>query len=508
MAESHYRFPPSFIPGVACPPGPPARWQDGPQADSRYTGTSHKEQSAAPTGCGRRGAVCDAACQAVPEAPRPPPPRTFFGLGAGDLQVAVSCLQLLTAHDLPLEVAQGDVEAVEGDRPVLQRGRELVVDARHGRGQVLPAPRGRLLRQTVSRPPRRVRARGSARKGPARGVGQAARAELGWAGGAQSLRRSTITRPRGLRQTRLAEASELHPSGAARPRPPPPQRLRPAALSNRAGPWRRRPLGFSSQPRQAGGRRGEAPAAPARPPLPLARSAPRPDRWLWQLGRPCLSVLLRAFPAANCTGCRKPLTAHAQWHTTPAPPASHGTQRIMTKGPRHVGVAAPPSPPRAGGGLSAPGLSPPGVLPPPGPVLSLPSPHGPSPPSGTSRQPLGLCWLSQQPWAHHRPISWHPPACHHPLSPPLSSQPGQGKTAWGRCSGLCRLAPGCPCCRASKGRGRLRLLESISVHLWKVRSKKPMTRSLYCHKPRYFPPVAHPRLLELWAGGLQRKEGT
>ena len=387
MAESHYRFPPSFIPGVACPPGPPARWQDGPQADSRYTGTSHKEQSAAPTGCGRRGAVCDAACQAVPEAPRPPPPRTFFGLGAGDLQVAVSCLQLLTAHDLPLEVAQGDVEAVEGDRPVLQRGRELVVDARHGRGQVLPAPRGRLLRQTVSRPPRRVRARGSARKGPARGVGQAARAELGWAGGAQSLRRSTITRPRGLRQTRLAEASELHPSGAARPRPPPPQRLRPAALSNRAGPWRRRPLGFSSQPRQAGGRRGEAPAAPARPPLPLARSAPRPDRWLWQLGRPCLSVLLRAFPAANCTACRKPLTAHAQWHTTPAPPASHGTQRIMTKGPRHVGVAAPPSRPLGEGGACQPQAC-----------------HRPG-----SCHPLGLCCPSR-----------HPTALHHPAAPPVS----------------------------------------------------------------------------------------
>ena len=125
------------------------------------------------------------------------------------------------------------------------------------------------------------------------------------------------------------------------------------------------------------------------------------------------------------------LRTMAQWHTTPTPPASHVTQRIMTKGPRHVGVAAPPSssesqaPPRGGGGLSAPGLSPPGVLPPPGPVLSLPSPHGPSPPSGTSRQPLGLCWLSQQPWAHHRPMAWHPPACHHPLSPPLSSQPGQ-----------------------------------------------------------------------------------
>ena len=206
------------------------------------------------------------------------------------------------------------------------------------------------------------------------------------------------------------------------------------------------------------------------------------------------------------------------------PQASHGARTMahhtrspcISRDPAHYdkrptsrGRGGPAlAPPRGGGGLSAPGLSPPGVLPPPGPVLSLPSPHGPSPPSGTSRQPLGLCWLSQQPWAHHRPISWHPPACHHPLSPPLSSQPGQGKTAWGRCSGLCRLAPGCPCCRASKGRGRLSLLESISAHLWKVRSKKPMTRSLYCHKPRYFPPVAHPRLLELWAGGLQRKEGT
>ena len=98
------------------PPGPPARRRDGHQADSRYMGTNHKEQSAAPAGRDHHGAFSAAASPAVPEPPPPPPPRTFFGLGIGDVQVAASRLQLLTAHDLALEVAQVDVEAVEGER--------------------------------------------------------------------------------------------------------------------------------------------------------------------------------------------------------------------------------------------------------------------------------------------------------------------------------------------------------------------------------------------------------
>ena len=75
----------------------------------------------------------------------PAAPLTFFALGVGDLQVAVGCLQLLAAHDLALEVMQGDVEAVEADGIKVQFGRELVVHARHGWGQAVPAPRRRLL---------------------------------------------------------------------------------------------------------------------------------------------------------------------------------------------------------------------------------------------------------------------------------------------------------------------------------------------------------------------------
>ena len=73
-----------------------------------------------------------AASRAVPEAPCPPPPRTFSGLGVGYLQLAVGHLQLVAAHDLALQVAQGDVEAAEGDCVVLQQGEELVMHARHG----------------------------------------------------------------------------------------------------------------------------------------------------------------------------------------------------------------------------------------------------------------------------------------------------------------------------------------------------------------------------------------
>ena len=64
-----------------------------------------------------------------------------------------------------LEAAQGDVEAVEGDRIIVQLGGELVVDERHGRGQAMPAPCRRLLRQMASRPLRWVRACGAMGKG-------------------------------------------------------------------------------------------------------------------------------------------------------------------------------------------------------------------------------------------------------------------------------------------------------------------------------------------------------
>lgn len=133
---------------------------------------THKEQSAAPAGHSRHGAVCDAASRAVPEAPCPPPPRTFFGLGVGDLQVTVGCLQLLAAHDLALEVAQGDVEAVEGDRIIVQLGEELIVNTRHGEGQVVPALQRRLPRQMAWRPPRWVRAHGDTGKGHRGGRGK------------------------------------------------------------------------------------------------------------------------------------------------------------------------------------------------------------------------------------------------------------------------------------------------------------------------------------------------
>ena len=97
-------FPLRLIPGAACRPGPPARQRDGPQADSRYMGMNHKEQSAAPAGRGHHRAVCAAASPVGPRGPPPPPPHTFFGLGIGDVQVAAGHLQLLTAHDLALEV--------------------------------------------------------------------------------------------------------------------------------------------------------------------------------------------------------------------------------------------------------------------------------------------------------------------------------------------------------------------------------------------------------------------
>ena len=257
--------------------------------------------------------------------------------------------------------------------------------------------------------------------------------------------------------------------------------------------------------------------------LSLARSTPRPNCSLWQLGCPCLSVPPRRFPDASTS-----VSLRTRNGTPHPPPTPHVTQRIMTKGLSPPGVLSPPRPLTA----RCPSVSPRAchcpvschtpssavsLLSPPGPVLALLSPPGPSPPSITSCHPPDLWWRSQQPWAHHRPMSCHPPGLSPPGVPPVTpravttrcpllSAASQGKTAWGRCSGLCRVALGCPHCRASEGGEHLSVFESILVHLWKVQSKKPRTIYVYCHKAMYFPTAAHPQLLELWRGGLQRKQ--
>lgn len=56
---------------------------------------------------------------------------TFSSLRVGDLQVAVCGLEALSAHDLPLELAEGDVQPIKCDRVVVQFGRKLIVNTRH-----------------------------------------------------------------------------------------------------------------------------------------------------------------------------------------------------------------------------------------------------------------------------------------------------------------------------------------------------------------------------------------
>lgn len=149
--------PPHLIPGTAYPPVAPASWRDGLQAHSCYVGMSHKRQNVASAGCGHHGVVGNADSQDIPKALHMLHTRTFFGLGIGDLQITVGCLQLLFPHDPAPEVAKGDVEATEGDRIIVQLRGELVVDARHGRGQAVPAPLLCLARQMIEalQPPRR-----------------------------------------------------------------------------------------------------------------------------------------------------------------------------------------------------------------------------------------------------------------------------------------------------------------------------------------------------------------
>ena len=160
----------------------------------------------------------------------------------------------------------------------VQLGGELVVDVRHGQCLAVPAPRWRLPQHMALRPPCQVRARGSVGKGPPRGPGQVAWAELEQAGGAQRSWYSAVARPRGLRQTWLAEASGHNRGGAARPLPRP---------HNESG--------SSSQPGQAGGQWREAHTAPARPPLPLLHAAlPGPTACSGDSGAPA-SAFRRGF---------------------------------------------------------------------------------------------------------------------------------------------------------------------------------------------------------------------
>lgn len=216
-------------------------------------------------------------------------------------------------------------------------------------------------------------------QGPPRGPGQAARVELGRAGGAQRPRHSAMARPRGLRHTRLAEASGLHRGGAARPRPPPPQRLAPAALNDGAGP-RRRPPDSSWQTGRTTG--SGPPAAPARPRLvpgwPRALPAAR-----YGGGALPAAAFREGFPGRRPHG-PPPGASLRRRNGAPRPPprAPHVTQRIMTKarvtwarrprplrrgagrplGAGPVAAAAASGGPGAGSRPPVPGLSPPAVL--------------------------------------------------------------------------------------------------------------------------------------------------
>lgn len=55
----------------------------------------------------------------------------FFALSVGDLQVAVRGSELLSAHDQPLQLLQGDVRAVKHHGVVAQFGGEFIMNMRH-----------------------------------------------------------------------------------------------------------------------------------------------------------------------------------------------------------------------------------------------------------------------------------------------------------------------------------------------------------------------------------------
>lgn len=56
---------------------------------------------------------------------------TFFSLGVGNLEVAVGGLQLLSPHDLALQLAHGDVQPVESHRVVVKFRGKFVMNTRH-----------------------------------------------------------------------------------------------------------------------------------------------------------------------------------------------------------------------------------------------------------------------------------------------------------------------------------------------------------------------------------------
>lgn len=134
-----------------------------------------------------------------------------------------------------------------------------------------------------------------------------------------------MARPRGLRQTRLAEASGLHRGGAARPRPP--QRLRPSTIELGRG------CALLAPPRSPGGRRGEAPAAPARSPRPLPPAAlPGPSARYggWAGPAPALRRGVSRPPTARAAASASRAGAPAS-HAPPRDPPHHD-KRLASRG--------------------------------------------------------------------------------------------------------------------------------------------------------------------------------
>lgn len=65
---------------------------------------------------------------------------TFFVLCVCDLQVAVPGSELLPAHDLPLQIPQGDVRAVKNHSVIAEFGGEFIMNMSHGETKQKPRP--------------------------------------------------------------------------------------------------------------------------------------------------------------------------------------------------------------------------------------------------------------------------------------------------------------------------------------------------------------------------------
>lgn len=63
---------------------------------------------------------------------------TFFGLCVSDLQVAVRGSELLSAHDLPLQISQRDVRAVKKHRVVAEFRGEFIMNMSHAETEQKP----------------------------------------------------------------------------------------------------------------------------------------------------------------------------------------------------------------------------------------------------------------------------------------------------------------------------------------------------------------------------------